>query len=216
MEEVYLYIPAMRKGHKMDQSSKQPLDENARLMQKADDGDYEAFDRLFQRLAPLLMHLFVKWGVDLNSAEDLVQKIFAHLWEQRKRFRLEYSFEAYLYSIARNTLYEEIRQSHKIAKTRSKKQTVSDEDIYKTFSQPEAELYLQELIEALEAAKAKLTDKQLQALEFSHEPNIDLHKVLEEFGWSVEAYKSHLKRARKRLRELLAPFFTDEERCKKS
>ena len=195
----------------MDRSSKKPFDDNARLMLKTADGDIEAFDRLFQRLAPLLMHLFVKRGVNLNSAEDLVQKIFTSLWQQRKRFHVESSFEAYLYSMARNTLYEEIRQSHKIIEVISKIPAEFNGYSNKTLSQPEAEFYLKELNDALEAAKAKLTDEQMQALEIAQTPDRDLHKVLEELGWSKESYKSHLKRARRRMRELFYPFFLDEE-----
>jgi RNA polymerase sigma-70 factor (ECF subfamily) len=200
----------------MDRSSKVPLDENARLMLKVAEGDIESFDRLFQRLAPLLMHLFVRRGADLNSADDLAQKIFIHLWRQRKSFRGESSFETYLFSIARHTLHKEIRQTRKIAKISSKKQKDFDENTYNTLSRPEAEFYLQELINALEAAKAKLTEKQFQALEAAQEPDIDLHKVLEELGCSKGVYKSRLKRARKRLRELLAPFFTGEGKRRKS
>jgi RNA polymerase sigma-70 factor (ECF subfamily) len=200
----------------MSQDPKTPLDENARLMQKVAEGEIEAFDRLYQRFAPLLMHLFVRRGASRNSAEDFVQKIFIHLWRQRKNYRQESSFETYLFSIARHTLHKEIRQTRKIAKISSKKQKDFDENTYNTLSRPEAEFYFQELTDALEAAKAKLTGEQFQALEAAQEPDIDLHKVLEELGCSKGAYKSHLKRARKRLRELLAPFFTDEERCKKS
>jgi len=185
-------------------------------MRMVAEGDIESFDRLFQRLAPLLMHLFVRRGVARNSAEDFVQKIFIHIWQQRKSFRGESSFETYLFSMTRNTLNKEIRQSRKIAKKSSKKRTDFDENTYNTLSQPEAEFYFQELTDAIEASKAKLTDEQFQAMEAAQEPDIDLHKLLEKLGCSKGAYKSHLKRARKRLRELLAPFFTDEERCKKS
>jgi RNA polymerase sigma-70 factor (ECF subfamily) len=179
----------------MDKSPKQPLNENARLMLKAAEDDFEAFDSLYLRYAPLLMHLFVKRGVDLNSAEDFVQKIFSSLWERRKRFHLESSFEAYLYSMARNALYGEIRKSRKIARTSIKKQQVCDEGKYKSLSQPEAESYLGELTEALEAVKTRLTNEQYQALQIAQDPDIDLHKALEQLGWSKEAYKSHLKRA---------------------
>jgi RNA polymerase sigma-70 factor (ECF subfamily) len=199
----------------MDKSPKQQHDENARLMLKAADGDIGAFNRLFQRYAPLLMYLFVKWGVDLNSAEDFVQKIFSSLWEQRKQFHLESSFEAYLYSMARNALYGEIRKSHKITKVIPKKQSYSDEGIYKALSQPEDELYLEELIEALEASKAKLTDEQLEALEISQDPDIDLHKTLKELGLSYGAYKGLIERARKQIREHLDPIFLEELESKK-
>ena len=200
----------------MDQDSKVPLDENARLMRKVADGDIEAFKRLYQRYAPLLMHLFVSRGADRNSADDFVQKIFTCLWEQRKGFRGESSFETYLYGIAKRTLNKEIRRSREIAEISSKKHPEFDVDIDKILSQPEAEFYFQELTAALETAKAKLTDEQLQALDASQATGIDFYNVLEELGCSKRAYKKRLKRARKRLRELLAPFFTDEERREKS
>ena len=200
----------------MDQSSKLPLDENAGLMRKADDGDIEAFKHLQQRFAPLLKEFFVMWGVDRYSAGDFVQKVFIRLWEQRGSFRRESSFETYLFGIARNTLYKEIRRSRRITKISSKKHPESDGDTGKILSQPEAELYFQELTDAIEAAKTKLTDQQYQALEFSQASEVPLSKILEELGCSEGAYKSHLKRARKRLRELSAPFFIDKEKRKKS
>ena len=199
----------------MNQDSKKPLDENARLMLKAADGDIEAFKRLYQRYAPLLWQLFVIRGVNRNTADDFVQKIFASLWQQRKNYRPESSFETYLFSIARNTLYSQIRQSHRIAGIISKKQTDSHEDTYNALSQPEAEFYFLELTDALDAAKAKLTDEQQLALQASQEPDIAFNKVLEELKCSKEAYKSHLKRARKRLREFLAPFLWNDETPKK-
>jgi RNA polymerase sigma-70 factor (ECF subfamily) len=200
----------------MDRSPKVPLDENAKLMQKAANGDIKAFDRLFQRFAPLLMHLFVRRGVDLNSADDLAQKIFIHLWRQRKNYRPESSFETYLFSIARNILNKEIRRSCKITKIRSKKQPDSDKGTYNALSQPEAEFYLKELTDALESAKAKLTAKQQKALQASQQSDTNFHEVLKELGCSKGVYKNRLKRARKRLRELLAPFFTGEGKRRKS
>lgn len=191
----------------MDKSPKQPVDENARLMRKAADGDKEAFRILYQRYAPLMMYWFLRRGVDRNSADDLVQKIFTCLWQQRKNYRPESSFETYLFSIARHILSKEIRQSHKNNRISLKKQPVSDEGKYNHLTQPEAEFYFKELTEALEAAKAKLTDKQFQALQAT---DVSLDKMLEELGCSQRAYKGLIKRGRKRLLEFLAPFFTGE------
>jgi len=198
----------------MNRDSKLPFDENAGLMRKASDDDIRAFKRLYQKYAPLLMKFLIVRGADRNSAEDLVQKIFTCLWERRESLRGA-SFEAYLFGIARHILSKEIRQSHKITEIISKKKPVSDEGTYKSLSQPEAELYFKELTKALEAAKAKLTDEQIQALEVALEPDIDLDKKLEELGWSKEAYKGHLKRARKSVREDLTPIFLEDLKHKK-
>ena len=119
------------------------------------------------------------------------------------------------FSIARRTLNKEIRRSRKIAGISSKRQTESDEGRYNALSQPEAELYLQELTEALEAAKAKLTAKELQAIQAAQQQDIEFHKILEELGCSKEAYEKRIKRARKRLRKFLGPFIEDDETPKK-
>jgi RNA polymerase sigma-70 factor (ECF subfamily) len=169
----------IKKGAKMDQSSKQPLDENSGLMLKADDGDFEAYKRLYQRFAPVLKQFFIKRGVDSDLAEDLVQKIFTSLWQQRQNYPLDSFFEAYLYSMARNTLYSEIRRSRRMPKIKSIKHNEIRTYTHKILSQPEDELYLQEFKEALEEAKTKLTNEQFQALQIAQVPDIDFYRALE-------------------------------------
>ncbi|MBN2312933.1 MAG: sigma-70 family RNA polymerase sigma factor [Sedimentisphaerales bacterium] len=198
----------------MTRSSNPTLDENARLMRRVAEDDLEAFESLYQRCAPALVRLFTKGlrstssgqGLDLDSAEDLVQKVFSSLWRQRKSFRGESSFETYLFSMAKRILNKELRQFRESAETNVKERS----DFYSGLTQPEAEIYLQEMIDALEAAKAKLTAGQRQALDISQKGDVYLDKILEELGCSHKVYKSRLKRARKRLKELLAPFLEDE------
>jgi RNA polymerase sigma-70 factor (ECF subfamily) len=199
----------------MDQSSKQLIIGNARLMLKAAESNNDTFKRLYKKYAPLLKQFFVMRGVDSSSADDFVQKIFTRLWEKRKSIRIEASFEAYLFSITKYTLYTDMKRSHRITGISSIKRTKYDVAADNILSRPEADFFFQELNDALEVAKAKLTDVQLQALEVSQKPDISFYEALDEFGCSKEAYKKRLKRARERLRELMAPFFTDEKRLKK-
>ena len=191
----------------MDKNPECSYNENTRLMISTSSDDINAFKLLYQRFAPLLKQFFVLRGLNRHTAEDLVQKVFVNLWQQRKRYRSGYSFEAYLNSIARNTLYKEIRRSRRINK-RSLNHEVNAHNI---LSQPEAELYLKELSEAIDAAKTKLTKEQKQALDAYQDRNIELDKMLKKLDYSKEAYKSHLKRARKQLRKSLASFLTDEK-----
>ena len=199
----------------MNQDSKMPLDENVELMLKAADGDIGAFKSLYKKFAPSLRHYFLLRGVNPCSADDLVQKIFLSLWQQRKNYYPASSFETYLYSIARNALNNEKRRSRRIGKISPKKHPGFVANTNNILSQPEAEVYFQELNEALKKAKEKLTFEQKQAFLASQARDIDFHKTLEELGCSKGAYKKRLKRARKRIMELLDPYFTDEEKRKK-
>jgi len=182
----------------MSRNSKSPLDESDKLMRKVAEGDSEAFKSLYHSFAPILRQLFVSRGANLASSDDFIQKIFTYLWERRKDFRGESSFETYLISIARHTLNKEIKQSRKTAETGLKGRPGFDGDF--SLSQPEYEFYLKEMAEALERAKAKLTAKQRQALGASQE-------AYEKPGCFDGAFRSRLKRARSRLWELMALFF---------
>ena len=144
------------------------------LRQEAADGDFEAFACLYDRFAPTLMYLFVRRGADLTLAEDLTEKVFVCLWERRKGFRAESSFETYLWSIAKHTLSKEKRESHKREETGFKGHAVLKGDCHGELSEPEADLYLpeadlylKELAAAIRQAKAKLTFEQRQTLAIS-------------------------------------------------
>jgi DNA-directed RNA polymerase specialized sigma24 family protein len=117
--------------------------------------------------------------------------------------------------MARNTLYNEIRRAKRIAGINSIKRHGFGASTHKMLSQPEAGLYFQELTEALEAAKNKLTDEQRQAIDTFQDSDSVFNKTSEQKNCSKEAYKKRLKRARKSIMEFLAPFFVDRKRRKK-
>lgn len=191
-------------------NSKMPLNDNAKLMQEAADGDLEAFACLYDRFAPILMHLFVRRGADLTLAEDLTQQVFLCLWQHRKTFRAQSSFETYLLSIAKHKLTKELRESRRVAEIGLKGHPQLNGGSHSWLSEPETGFYLRELAAAVRRAKAKLTDEQRNALEAFQAVDTPLDKALEELGCSYGAFKKRLKRARKRMRGLLAPFLNDE------
>lgn len=193
----------------MDSNSRIQLDENTRLMQKVSDEDAEAFNCLYRKFSPVLRRFLANWDGHYVSADDLIQKIFTRLWEQRKNFRAESSFQTYLFSIARYTLNEEERQLRRFAKINLKKHSGFDLDSCNGLSQPESEFYLNELAAAFEEAKSRLTNEQRQALELFHATDIPFCEASKMLGCSHEALKSRLKRARKQLRELLAPILEE-------
>ena len=162
----------------MEHSSKTKLDENTGLMQKVADDDAEAFNCLYRKFSPVLRRLLANWNNHYTSADDLIQKIFTRLWEQRKNFRAESSFQTYLFSIARYTLNEEKRQFGRIAKINLKRHSAFDLGSCNGLSQPEAEFYLKELTAVLEEAKSKLTNEQRQALELLHATGISFYNRL--------------------------------------
>ena len=129
---------------------------------------------------------------------------------------MDSSFETYLFSIAWRMLSREVRESHRSPKKGLKGRSEPIKDSPDGLSQPESELYLKELTAAIEEAKGKLTERQRQVLDAANAFDIDLSEESAELGCSRSALRSRLKRARKRLRELLAPFLNDENNSEKT
>lgn len=191
-------------------SSQVPHDKDTKLMREAAHGDIEAFECLYRRFGPPLRQFAAVRGADPGLCDDLTQKIFARLWDRRKDFRAESSFETYLFSIARNTLSKEMRRTREIAAEGLQNHPERSGDSHHGLSQPEAEFYLEELAAAIEEATGRLTEGQRQALDTTNAVDTPLGKASGELGCSHGAFKKRLKRARKRLRELLAPHLDDE------
>jgi len=180
-------------------------DEGTRLMRKLTEDDHDAFERLYDKYGSIIEQILENYNNHNMPPEDLIQEVFTRLWQQRMNFRGESRFLTYLYGIAKHTVSEEIRRSRKIVKRDLRARSDGNMCSYNDLSQPEVELFVQELRIILNEARAKLTAKERQALEVFHVGDVPLSQASHKLGCSHEALRSRLKRARKRSRELLDP-----------
>ena len=94
------------------------------LLKQAKLGDKEAFGRLYEKyLDRVYRYIFYRVGQNAQLAEDLVQTTFLRAWEKLETFDTG-SFQAWIYTIARNLLIDHIR-SHK--QQEQLDETVADE-----------------------------------------------------------------------------------------
>ena len=68
-------------------------------------GDSKAFELLFLRYQPKLVFFFSGFVHDDETSQDLAQDLFFNLWNNRNKLSDIRSFQAYLYQMARNLLY---------------------------------------------------------------------------------------------------------------
>lgn len=86
------------------------------LLHRLRRGEKAAFEKLYHRykgrLGANLFRLLKSW----DEAEEYLQELFFRIWENRQNIDPEKSFQAYLYRIASNLVYDHFR---KIAKDQS-------------------------------------------------------------------------------------------------
>lgn len=86
------------------------LDPDAQLMLAFQKGDSAAFDALFARWAGPLLHFLERIVHDAATAEELVQDAFLRVHNARERYVAEAKFSTWLYRIASNLAFNELRR----------------------------------------------------------------------------------------------------------
>jgi RNA polymerase sigma-70 factor (ECF subfamily) len=106
----------------MDKSVKQKLSDEE-LMSLYITGDFAAFEILYKRHSGRVFD-YLKKKVSAETAQDLLQEIFAKLHKSRAKYNPQYPFLPWLFTVARNSLMD----FYKLAETKlTKASSGSDE-----------------------------------------------------------------------------------------
>lgn len=136
---------------------------------------------------------------DNATAEDLLQETFVKLYESGKRGSPVENFPAYLMTIARNMCL-----THK---TRQTKAYVPVEDFHLTVRDVPYEH--KELLQLIHASLELLPEDYREAFVLREYNGLSYQEIAEVIGESLEVVKIRIFRAKKKLRDILAPYLAD-------
>lgn len=181
------------------------------LMVKIGNGDHAAFRSLVERHQNSLVGTITKMLGNESDSEDIAQQVFIRIWKHAKRYKPDNKFTTYLYTIARNLVYNESRR-------RARKRTAStdqlSDDHHLQFPddanhEPDNNLLESELRTAIDNAIQKLPENQRLAVVLRRYENVPYEEIAVILKTSVPSVKSLLFRARTTLREHLAKYLDE-------
>lgn len=192
-----------------DQSDPNAID--VALMLRAGKGEEEAFQELVERHQQAVVGTVAKMLGGTNEAEDIAQQVFVRLWKSASRYTPSAKFTTYLFTIARNLVFNETRKRQR-RKTHSLDE--QEDDWHQQLAdsdeiQPDAQLLQGELRRAVDKAIADLPEKQRLAVVLRRYEEMPYEEIADVLELSVSAVKSQLFRARTSLRESLQRFLDD-------
>lgn len=181
------------------------FDEDTRLMAQVAGGDAIAFNRLYEKYLPIVTTYLASLNGCRASLEDLAQEVFARLLQSREQFRGNSTVKTYVCGIAKNVFSEQQRRLSKQISTEYNwfmKHYWARSDVS---SETEATVCLLEIEEAVEKAMSALTPEQRQAVRVSYFEGKASSKIIAKgTNASTEAFRSRLRRAKRRLYRLLS------------
>lgn len=83
--------------------------EDKALIKALKNGDTKAFDKVYYKYHRKLYAFSFKFLKSKRDVEDLIQKIFVILWERRNTLDVNKSLGGYLFVIARNEIYDDLK-----------------------------------------------------------------------------------------------------------
>jgi RNA polymerase sigma-70 factor (ECF subfamily) len=136
---------------------------------------------------------------DSTTAEDLLQETFVKLLESGRQERAIENFPAYLMTIARNLCL-----SHR---ARSKRQFVEVEDFH--LASRDVPYEQRELLQLIQASLELLPEDYREAFVLREYNGLSYNEIAEVIGESLDVVKVRIFRAKKKLRDILAPYLAD-------
>jgi RNA polymerase sigma-70 factor (ECF subfamily) len=183
-------------------------DEDREMVTQCQKGDPRAFERLVNKYQPTVLNLAYHYIGHRNDIEDIAQKIFIKIYFSLSKFDLRRPFFPWLYRIAINQCYDELRRIR-----RQKIHTFSDLSLEETTSleklasqnemSSDADENRQEMHALLHRIMDQLPDQQRLAIVLRDMESIPYTKMAEILKCTEQAARLKVFRARARLKTLI-------------
>src|SRR4051812_44173728 len=189
------------------------LDADAALVRRARDGDYGAFEQLFERYRTMAYRFAYQMVGRRDDAEDIVQEAFVRAYQNLDRYRDEAKFTTWLLRIVTNLCTDQARMSQR--RTALEQQEAKGALDWMTVGD------IDDPIRNLEEDRRKIAlGKALAALPTHHRTVIILRDLEEReytdiaqiLNCTVGGAKLRVLRARRALRDRIAPLIGEDSK----
>ena len=172
-------------------------------------GDLESFSKVYAKFYRPVLRYTLKHIPSANVAEEITQDIFLKIYQFRQSYKPELSLSTWIWTVAKNTVYDHLRQVRSIQNTCKFQQSMDT---------PEFELAIQEtaesiLIEGAEKERlvslmASLSGKQKEAIFLRLVKRFSYQEISKTMNLSLSAVKSLINRGKTSLLKAASPLYS--------
>lgn len=173
------------------------------LISKLKTGDTSAFSDIFIAYYKDLSIFATRFTHNLNSAEEIVQDIFAKLWEEHESVKIDVSLKSYLLKLVQNKCidwyrHKNIMRAHKDFVMEDSNKFEVDTDNYILYS---------ELQERVDRALEMLPEQVSDAFRMNRYKGLKYYEIADILGVSVRTIEVRIGKALHLLRNCLKDYF---------
>ena len=154
------------------------------------------FEILFKEFYNELCNFALKYTKNKEASEEVVQEVFAKIWEKRTFINIQISVKSYLYISVRNKCLQQINHN-KIVKIYEKHLSKQEKNL---FSSPHENLVYEETIEIFNDALQTMPEKCNTIFKLSRHEGMKYKEIAEELKISIKTVEANITKALKILR----------------
>lgn len=158
------------------------------LIDAAKAGDHQAFLSLLAKYDRQLMSVVYRFTGNIYDREDLYQEVFLHVYRDIRKFRGDATFSTWLYRVALNRCIRYMRKSTPVAELREE-------------AAPGINHEQRAQVAAIHKAAAKLKGNQRICFHLHYVEGWELSMIADTIEASTGAVKTHLSRARQKIKD---------------
>jgi len=176
------------------------LDSDEDLLHRMVDDDQAAFTCLYRRHWEALFISTVRVIGNREDAEDIIQEVFASLWNRRKALNLTGRLAGYLQVSVK---YKAINYIDRNITRRNYLETLSRVADTGTAASPEVLLRVKEVQQLIQTVIESMPPKMREVFQFSRREHLSHKEIAIRLGISEETVKKHIQHAMQLLRSAL-------------
>lgn len=162
-------------------------------------GDADAFEKVFYGFSDRLYYFAMRYLRSQHDAEEIVQDVFVKLWENRENLNENLSFSGYLFTIARNTIFN---QNRKKVNEQAYHEYVRG-FLENTTSKTEDDLIYSDIKSMIDKVVDELPPQRKLIYKLSRESGLSYREIAEQLNLSERTVEAHIRLALKTLTQVI-------------
>ncbi|WP_373727456.1 RNA polymerase sigma-70 factor [Bacteroides heparinolyticus] len=161
--------------------------------------DRACFERIYADYYKVLRLFAMRIVGDMSHAEDIVQEVFTHCWENRKRIDVSIPIKSYLYTLTYHRCLDLLKSSQYARKELSDDVSYLDNLLFTSFTVDE-QLSTDEIKKEIAHCVSLLPDKCKEVFMMSRYHDLKNREIAEKLNITVKAVEKHISKALKDIR----------------
>lgn len=162
-------------------------------------GSYAAFEILYERYSQSIYLTAKKFHLSHENAENIVQDVFLKVWEKKNGLKTEYSFFSYLFTIAKNAIFKQLKKKIFV----SLKEEYNLKTPLVSPNQTESKLLRDDFKLQYHGTIRKLTPAKKKIFILRYHLGLNNQEIATRLGLSKRTVESHIHQIKLTLREHL-------------